>query len=113
MGLELPKAHLRNRSGWKHKDQMGWGAQLEWDRTSSVSSEKGGKKHWEYRRGVSDNWEYWCEWSDVLFVERVWDAWGWAVECVRGCLLTHFLTILLPPDVQDIPKTWLASAPLN
>lgn len=30
-----------------------------------------------------------------------------------GCLLTHFLTISLPSDVQDIPKTWLVSAALN
>lgn len=60
----------------KRLDELG--SPVEWDRTSCVSSEKGGKKHWEYWCEVSDNWENWCEVSDVLAVERVWDVWGWA-----------------------------------
>lgn len=50
----------------KRLDELG--SPVEWGRMSCVSSEKGGKKHWEY----------WCEVSDVLAVERVWDVWGWA-----------------------------------
>lgn len=90
---------------------MGWEVQLEQGRTSSVSSEKGGKKLWEYWCEISDNWEYWCE-AQMCWLWK-WSVWGWAAECVRECLLTHFLTILLPPNVQDIPKTQLASAASN
>lgn len=39
----------------------------------AVSSEKGGKKHWEYWCEISANWEYWCEVSDLLAAERVRD----------------------------------------
>lgn len=107
--------------------KTGWAGEPSWSGAGrAVYSEKGGKKHWEYWCEVSDyreywcevsdhweywcevsdNWEYWCEVSDVLAVERVWDVWQRAAE--GGCLQTHFLTILLPPDVRDIPKTWLA-----
>lgn len=87
--------------------KTGWAGEPSWSGAGrAVYSEKGGKKHWEYWCEVSDYREYWCEVSDVLAVERVWDVWQRAAE--GGCLQTHFLTILLPPDVRDIPKTWLA-----